>query len=443
MRDFMDLQKPSGKCAFSLPLFLLGLFSETQIQVIGSIGIAELAMFVLGPFFLIKDWPQLRQKKFTLFLWLLILMFFSGMFSNWYNHTPFAAAIRGLATPYSFLMGIATFHHFLKGDIKKTRWFFIGVALSVIVSIFVFQRASVRFEGGYELSAAEAMERKMNYSLFWLQQISSALVMPINAFYLEVPKAYPVCVVAFLLYYGFVKSNNRSSLFIFSISLFLLIVGGKQSRAMQFVKKNFAALVITALMLAPVGNVVYKRAAESGFLGEKAKVKYEKQVGQDAGVLRTIMGGRSDFFIGLTACLDKPITGHGAWAQDTQGYVVNFYAKHGAAARDIEWLQSEEERGRIRIPGHSWLIVSWLWYGIGGLLWALYVGKLILGTLKNCLGVIPHLYGYFAFLLPMHLLNWLFSPLGGRTQLAMFFALCLFARYFNQLHKRSTQCASW
>lgn len=437
MRDFMDLQKPSGKCAFSLPLFLIGLFSETQISVIGSIGIAELVMFVIGPFFLIKDWVQLRQKKFTPFLWLLILMFFSGMFSNWYNHTPFASAIRGLATPYSFLMGVATFHHFLKDDVKKTRWFFIGFAISVVLSVFVFQRASARFEGGYELSSAEAMERKMNYSLFWLQQISSALILPINAFYLEIPKAYPVCVMAFLLFYGFVKSNNRSSLLIFGISLFLFIVGGKQSRAMQFVKKNFFALAITALILAPAGNAFYKWSARSGFLGEKAQAKYERQVGADAGVLRTIMGGRSDFFIGLTACLDKPITGHGAWAQDTQGYVVNFFAKHGATARDVEWLQSEEERGRIRIPGHSWLIVSWLWYGIGGILWALYVGKLILGTLKNCLGAIPHLYGYFAFILPTHLWNWLFSPLGARTQVAMFFTLCLFAHYYNRQQRRS------
>lgn len=443
MRDFMDLQKPSGKCAFSWPLFLLGLFSETQIRVIGSIGIAELAIFVLGPFFLIKDWSQLRQKKFTPFLWLLILMFFSGMFSNWYNHTPFASAIRGLATPYSFLMGVTTFHHFLKGDIKKTRWFFIGLSLSVIISVFVFQRASVRYEDGYELSAAEAMERKMNYSLFWLQQISSALVLPINAFYLEIPKAYPVVVVLFLLVYGFAMSNNRSSLIIFGMSFFLFIVGGKRTRAMTFVKKHFAALALGAIFLAPLANFIYKQTAASGLLGENAQKKYEQQVGKNATILQTLMGGRSEVFIGLTACLDQPFAGFGAWAEDTQGYTSAFFAKHGATEKDIEWLRSMEERGRRMIPAHSWLVQSWLWYGIGGLIWVLYLGKLILGTLKNCLGAIPHLYGYFAFFLPAHIWNWCFSPLGGRTQLAMFFTLCLFARYFNQLQKRSAQCASW
>lgn len=437
MREYIDMQKPSGKCAFSLPLFLLGLFSETQILLIGSIGIAELAIFILGPFFLLKDWAELRQKKFTPFLWLLILMFISGWFSNWYNHTPFALAIRGLATPYSFLMGVATFHHFLKDDVKKTRWFFIGFALSVVLSVFVFQRASARFEGGYELSSAEAMERKMNYSLFWLQQISSALMLPINAFYLEFPKIYSVCVMAFLLFYGFVVSNNRSSLIIFGASLFLMIVGGKNSRAMLFVKKNFALLVVSALILAPVGNIVYKHTASSGLLGEKAQKKYETQVGSKAGILHTLMGGRSDFFIGLNACLDKPLAGHGAWAQDTKGYSMEFYAKHGATEKDLEWIRWTEEHGGRIIPGHSWLIVSWLWYGIGGLIWALYLGKLILGTLKNCLGAIPHLYGYFAFLLPTHLWNWLFSPLGARTQLAIFFTLCLFARYFNQSQRRS------
>lgn len=433
MRNFMDLQKPSGKCAFSWPLFLLGLFSETQIRVIGSIGIAELAIFVLGPFFLIKDWPQLQQKKFTPFLWLLILMFFSGMFSNWYNHTYFAAAIRGLATPYSFLMGVATFHHFLKGDIKKTRWFFIGFAISVVLSVFVFQRVANRFEGGYELSSAEAMERKMNYSLFWLQQISSALVLPINAFYLEIPKAYPVCVMAFLLFYGFVMSNNRSSLLIFGMSLFLFLVGGKQTRAMTFVKKHFAALAISAILLAPLVNLLYKQTASSGLLGEAARTKYEKQVGAKADVLQTLAGGRSDFFIGLTACLDQPLAGFGAWAQDTKGYSMAFFTKHAATEKDLEWIRWTDEHGGRLLPGHSWLIQSWLWYGIGGLLWVLYLGKLILGTLKNCLSAIPHLYGYFAFLLPAHIWNWWFSPLGARTQLAMFFTLCLFARYYQRL----------
>lgn len=436
MRDFMDLQKSSGKCAFSLPLFLLGLCSELQILVVGSIGISELAMFVIGPFFLIKDWPQLRQKKFTPFLWLLMLMFVSGWFSNWYNHIDFARAIRGLATPYSFLMGVATFHHFLKDDVKKTRWFFIGFAISVVLSVFVFQRVANRFEGGYELSSNEAMERKMNYSLFWLQQISSALVLPINAFYMEIPKAYPVCAVAFLLFYGFAMSNNRSSLVIFGMSLFLFLVGGKQTRAMTFVKKHFAALVISTLLLAPLLNLFYKQMASSGLLGEDARVKYEKQAGAKADVFQTLAGGRSDFFIGLTACLDRPIVGFGAWAQDTQGYSMAFFAKHGATEKDLEWIRWTDEHGGRLIPGHSWLIQSWLWYGIGGLLWVLYLGKLILGTLKNCLSAIPHLYGYFAFLLPAHIWNWWFSPLGARTQLAMFFTLCLFAHYYQRLKDR-------
>ena len=276
----------------------------------------------------------------------------------------------------------------------------------------------------------------MNYSLFWLQQISSALVMPINAFYLELPKAYPVLVVLFLLFYGFVMSNNRSSLLIFGASLFLFMVGGRKMRTMTFVKKHFTAIVLSAIILAPISNFVYKQTASSGLLGENAREKYEKQAGSKAGILQTLMGGRSDFFIGLNACLDQPLVGFGAWAQDTKGYSMEFFAKHGASEQDLEWIRWTEEHGGRMIPGHSWIIQSWLWYGIFGLIWALYLGKLIFGTLKNCLGAIPHLYGYLAFYLPMHIWNWLFSPLGGRTELAMFFTLCLFAHYYQRLKDR-------
>lgn len=275
----------------------------------------------------------------------------------------------------------------------------------------------------------------MDYSLFWLHQFGSALSMPINAFYLELPKAYPVLAVCFLLFYGFAKSNNRSSLLIYGGSLFLIFVGGKRTRAMQFFKKNIFLIVVGALIAAPVANFVYKKSAASGLLGEAAREKYEKQVGKNAGVLQTLMGGRGDFFIGLTACIDQPLVGFGAWAQDTKGYTMSFFAKHGATEKDLEWLRGGEERGGLPIPAHSWIIQSWLWYGIGGLLWALYVGKLIFGTLKNCLGTIPHLYGYFALVLPAHIWNWLFSPIGGRTQMAFFFTLCLFAQFFNRRQK--------
>lgn len=435
MRQFLSSDKLSGKCVFSWPLFLLGLFSQTQIMVIGSIGIAELVMFVIGPFFLIREWPLLRQKKFTPFLWLLILMFVSGVISNQYNGTPFGNTIRGLATPYSFLMGVAVFHHFLKSDIKKTRWFFIGLAISTIVSVFVFQRGANRFSGGYEVSAMEAMERKMNYSLFWLQQFISALSMPVNAFYLELPKAYPVAVTVFLLFYGFVQSNNRSSLLMFGGSLFLILVGGKKARAMQFFKRNFFLIVVGVVLAAPLANFMYKRMASSGVLGEAALKKYELQVNEKSGILQTLVGGRSEFFIGLSACLDQPIMGFGAWPEDTQGYSIRFFAKYGMLEKDMEWLQWSMEHGRILLPAHSWIVQSWLWFGIGGLVWALYVGKLILGTLKNHLDAIPHLYGYFALVLPANIWNWLFSPIGGRTSLAFFFTLCLFARYFGYRQK--------
>lgn len=437
MNQYFNSGKLSGRCAFSWPLFLLGLFSETQIKVVGSIGITELAMFVLGPFLLIKDWSLLSKKKFTPFLWLLVLMFVSGLISILHNRIAFDGAIRGLATPYSFLTGVVVFHHFLERDIRKTRWFFIGLALSTIISVFVFQRVSNRFVDGYEVSAMEAMERKMSYSLFWLQQFISALSMPINAFYLELPKVYPVAATIFLLIYGFVQSNNRSSLIMFGGSLFLILVGGKRSRAMQFVQHNFVLITVAALIMAPIGNFAYKRLACSGFLGENAQKKYEDQVGAKSNFLQTLMGGRSDFFIGFQACLDKPLTGHGPWALDTTGYRRRFYAEHGATDQELEQVDWYSRLGALSIPSHSWLMQSWLWYGLGGLIWALYLGKLIFSTLKNSMGAIPHLYGYFALVLPANLWNWLFSPMGGRTQMAFFFTVCLFACYYQRQQNRS------
>ena len=84
------------------------------------------------------------------------------------------------------------------------------------------------------------------------------------------------------------------------------------------------------------------------------------------------------------------------------------------------------------LPGHSYVITFWLWYGFGGLVCMLYVGWLYFSTLKNRMYVVPELYGYFAFALPSVIWAWFFSPFGTRTSSTFLMVLCLFVNAIEQ-----------
>ena len=72
-----------------LLLFLIGLGSQTQIQVVGSIGISELVMFLIGPFIFFLDYRQLKADGFMPFVWLSIFVCMGCVCSGMINHTNF------------------------------------------------------------------------------------------------------------------------------------------------------------------------------------------------------------------------------------------------------------------------------------------------------------------------------------------------------------------
>lgn len=411
-----------------LILFLMGVFAETQVNVIGFIGISELFIFLAAPFFFITDYSQLRRHGFHIFLWLDLLMFVSGWVSGFANHIPLRDIMRGVATPYAIFAITVVLHRYLSKNLNDVKWLFLGLAISVTLCTFVFQQGNTIVSYGEVLSREEAAAAAQEYSLFWVQQASAWLTLPVKVAYLHLPLWVPMGISAFLFVLGFFYSNSRSSLATTAVTILMLFVGGRAQRKMLFIKKHFFAIATCLLILAPIGNAFYRYCATTGMLGEAARNKYYSQTKGKKGIMAVIMGGRSEFFVGLKACVDQPLIGQGSWARDYKGYVAEFLAKYGDDEdyrSYVNWLSV----GKIPlIPAHSYLISFWLWYGIGGLIFGFYLGWVYIRTFKNYLSAIPFLYGFFCFALPGSILAWLFSPFGHRVGSTLTMVLCLFAR---------------
>ena len=146
-----------------------------------------------------------------------------------------------------------------------------------------------------------------------------------------------------------------------------------------------------------------------------------------------ILGGRGDSFIGLLACRDKPIIGWGPWAMDENGYTEEFMNRYGTW-EDVESLMKMNNwRSRhgdfTRMLGcHAYITEFWLWYGIWGLIFWLYVIFVLLRYLKQDVAAVPQWYGWLACSIPGVFWGIFFSPFTERFGMPLFLTACLMAR---------------
>ena len=159
----------------------------------------------------------------------------------------------------------------------------------------------------------------------------------------------------------------------------------------------------------------------------------EQQTVGGSGIVQLLIGGRGDSFVGFLAIADSPIFGKGYWARDTEGYNEQFIAKYGTL-EDYEHYRNFRkylnsigvfDRG---IPCHSHITSFWLWYGLPGLLFWLYVIYITFRYLKNDAWAVPQWFYWLAAGIPGLMWNVLFSPFHSRVELPLYVVGILIAR---------------
>ena len=162
--------------------------------------------------------------------------------------------------------------------------------------------------------------------------------------------------------------------------------------------------------------------------------KYMMQTQGQTGIMRLLIGGRGDSFMGLLACRDKPIIGWGPWAEDKNGYTEEFMVKYGTMEDVIKLFEQQQRQNRIGndkrvlMHGHSHITGFWLWYGVFGLIFMLYVVFVVLRFLKQDVAAVPQWFGWLACSIPSLLWDIAFSPFQNRIGLPLFVVACLMAR---------------
>jgi len=108
--------------------------------------------------------------------------------------------------------------------------------------------------------------------------------------------------------------------------------------------------------------------------------------------------------------MDSPIRGHGTWPKDVAGYRLKGAELLGQEVPLATQLRHED----MWIPAHSHLWGAWVWSGLlGGLFW-IYVLVFLIRFLGRGPSVLSHYLALSVFLSLLLIWSVLFSPFGGR-----------------------------
>lgn len=404
--------------------FLVGLFSATQIQLVGFLGISEVVMFLACPFILARYLGRLRQQGFNRVLLLNGLWLLAALISNQVNNVPWERGIRGLAWPYAMIANVVCLHALVEGNIRRVKWFIIGSAIS---GVWAMQHGMI----GSAIGAAEALgvtavEAAMEYKFARVMMFKAPVTILIVLWFLRIPLLCISAMVALIIVA--LEDGARSSLLVLSFSLMLLVGSWGNPTRIRKISKRAMRILALLLLGAWAALYVYKYAAESGLMGEHEKEKFARQSHARMGFL----SGRGEFVNAFLAIVDSPLLGQGSWARDSKGFNLRAAILRGDEIIDPSFFSSSRP-----IQTHSHIGGAGAQHGIAGIIFWVYVLALLIRTIRHRMGLIPDLFGYLALTLPSMIWNILFSPPGGRPITACcIVVLIMYDYYVRQIQRR-------
>lgn len=408
-----------------------------QLQIVASLSFTELFVYLVAPMLVFREWPHMRRNGILPLFWLSVAVVCGCAISCFFNHTPAASILRGMAVTCCLPCAIIVSHWMLRRNMNGFKWMAIGSAISGILSTFWFQKAVEveKYAGGLR-GGKRVADDIMSGPIYWIHRMGDFVRVPVVGWYLKCPWLYCIGAPLFVGIFAILTSVSGRGAAVRSLAVVaLVILGGRTRKSIRRMSRKFLLLVILAAAGAFAAKWLYQTAATSGWLGEEALKKYEGQTKGNTSMWALIMGGRMESFAGFLACIDKPIIGFGPWARDTKGYVRDFIFKFGTDEDKDAWILSEYyamQTGTYGmptlLPGHSHIEMFWISYGIFGLIFWLYAIYLLLRYLRQDCWAVPQWFFWLGCNLPEYLWSIFFDPFAERVGFMTVLVACLMSR---------------
>lgn len=392
--------------------FGVGILAAIYINLSGNLYLAEILLLILLPYLLYarKRLLEVGQAKWIVFLGIAWLI--NQVIADLYRGTASADMIRGWGLIAILITNFLALYLLVFPDSRRITWGLLGYAIAL--------RLQQLFQPNPNM-----------LNDLWKFGLGSSL-------------ALLICVIGVFIYNYFPRNISWWSLLLLAVSAYSFYVrsrslGGIALLTTFVVWLRFTRfgrwlsqrmwnpvifMVSTLLMMAASWGVIqaYGYVAEQGYFGEVARTQYQMQSSGDFGIL---LGGRQAWLPAVHAILDSPFLGFGSYAHNTDygqflydltnlGYIVN--------NDQLEKYLSS----RSFIPTHSHLLQGWVWAGLAGGVFWLFILVLAVRVL-----IVAYRYPSSLFLVTIFLgfssiWSVLFSPLSNIMRLQWAFALVTF-----------------
>lgn len=385
-------------------LFCVGLFSITQIRVIGALPLCEIVTIPIGLLLFFKLPQYFGNNRFRNIVLLGLFWFLGAYISDVYNGTITNDILKGLGTIAFFVTNLVFSYWALKDNHYRIIWFLTGAFLSSFLQLFMFTSISLQ-QQMVENGLTGVWE-------VWSVYFISPVVLIFAFYYYESHRKLVIALIFFYAVYCIFNMSRNQFLIYSLVGLLLITFGSVKSYKEGLIKQRFLqSRSLRYLFLIFLGLFVvkgsYEYLAGQGYLGEGA---YRKYVMQKVDSKLGLASGRKEFWMGLYAVKDSPILGFGSFAKDNSNYALKFLQKFDPD----NLIAINSFRYETDIPAHSHIVCAWVWHGLSGLIFWSYIVYLIFLFLWKYLMKDPLLIAFSILMSFLFLWNIFFSPFGNR-----------------------------
>jgi len=351
------------KKAYKIIAFLYPVLSYFKINLVGQLAAGDL--IALLSFFDFKETKKLFAhvpdiKKISIAYSAFLL---AQVISDLVNHSAFKDMLRGWANIGMAVLTTVFFINLFKKSPKYIIFFLLG---------FAFRYVILGGSSGKEYSTDTLFTLdNMGVFKFRIAPILNVLLLVLSWYLLQRSAGQYNNIIALFGLYGLfcLAMDFRSNGIFFIMSAFIAYYR-QYIRSISF-KKLIPYLLIFILAFQGM-YMLYISKALQGEIGGKHTLEQLKMTNNPYNPINLLLVGRTEFFVGLKAALDKPILGHGSWARDINGYYTYMAFKlHGEEDKFSSLLISRN--GQLIIPAHSIIAGAWMNAGIVGLFSMLYI----------------------------------------------------------------------
>ncbi len=406
----------TNKTPFSSIPFIIGILCGLKINIIGEVYVGEIIAIV----YLILRMTKVQITKFEFNIILLAFLWaFVQTISDVVNETPIDTMLKGVGTPIVFASSILALVDYFKNNTTRAPAFFLGASLGFL--IYTIISGNDYFTG--------------NPWKWGLGHFIVVLFTTIFSYYLRSQSKIVLGVFTVAFVSACMLFSSRSmALFILMASFLCYQYSIQKKKSLFFLmadsKFGFSFLCVFIIGALFVLNSVFGAIFTSEYflenLSQEDAYQYQVQASGEYGVL---LGGRAELLISSKAFMDKPLLGHGSWAEDKSGYLDEYswlVYNLGYSLNDSDSYTGESNL----IPTHSYIMGALVWSGIfGGLIW-IYLFRFLVITYAKFYNDSNLLLNYLTVL---NIWNIFFSPFGAdaRWFTAMSVAIIYAALYFR------------